>query len=192
MVIKKIPAGIRIYLTKKKGCCNGTNSWTSVGSGNASGKMKAKCNERQALYIQPDNTLINDNLYVAYDVRVNGETIIPKGTRVIGNWVTESNPSIAAQLQLTKIYLYNEGQEIHADSDVIETISDFNSYEVNNARHITKLNHYQATSNISRRIVNYQCHVKTLLDHNLNSAYVEILTKEIPVILTADFVTLVL
>ena len=89
MVIK-LSAGTRIYLTKKK---------------------------HHTLYIQPDKTLVNDNLYVAYDVRVNGETVIPKGTRVVGDWVTESIPSIAAQLQIKKIYLQGSGQDINADSE---------------------------------------------------------------------------
>lgn len=182
MVIKKIPAGTRIYLTKK-------NHFT--------------------LYIQPNKTLVNDNLYVAYDVKVDGIVVIPRGTRVIGDWVTESSPEFAAQLQLSRIYLrgvprdaqlfsegqtsdcntsYSEGQAIMADSDVINAISEYNNRDVNYATHLYKQNQYKATSNITRRIAKFQCHVKTLFDNNLNSVYLEIMTKEIPVTLLEDFI----
>jgi hypothetical protein len=162
-MIKKIPAGTRIYLTKKY---------------------------NPVLYIQPDKTLVNDNLYVAYDVKINGQVVIPKGTRVLGDWVTESSPTIAAQLQLTKIYLHGSGQDISADSDVIEAISEYNDREVNNTGYLYKINQYHATSNITRRIVKFQCRIKTLLDDNRNTIYLELYTKEIPVILTSDFVAL--
>lgn len=161
MVIKKLPAGTRIYLTKKK---------------------------PHELYIQPDKTLVNDSLYVAYDVRINGETVIPRGTRVVGNWITESNPSIAAQLQVKKIYLHGGGQDIEADSDVIEATNFYNNNEVGNASHIYKVNQYRSTSNIVRRLANFNCQVKVLKDNNLNTIYLEIITKEIPVTLLTDFI----
>lgn len=161
MVIKKLSAGTRIYLTKKK---------------------------PQELYIQPDKTLVNDNLYVAYDVRVDGITVIPRGTRVVGNWVTESCPSIAAQLQLKKIFLHGDGQDIAADSDVIEATDFYNNNEVGNASHIYKVNHYKSTSNIVRRVANFNCQIKVLNDNNLDTIYLGITTKEIPVTLTSDFI----
>lgn len=161
MEIKKIPAGTRIYLTKKK---------------------------QFPLYLQPDKTLANDNLYVAYDVRIDGQTVIPKGTRVTGSWIAESSPSIAAQLQVNQIYLDRNGQPFYADSDVIEATTEYNNKEVNNAGFLYKQNQYIASSNITRRIVNVQCKVKTLLDDNRNSIYLEIFTKEIPVTITMDFI----
>jgi hypothetical protein len=160
MVIK-IPAGTRIYLTKKK---------------------------NHTLYIQPDKTLVNDNLYVAYDVRIGTLTIIPKGTRVMGDWVTESRPSIAAQLQIKKIFLQGSGQDIMADSDVIEAISEYNNKEVDNAGFLYKINEYRSPSNIIRRIASFHCRVRTLMDNKRNSIYLEIFTKEIPVTLTMDFI----
>lgn len=162
MVIKKIPAGTRIYLTKR---------------------------QSHTLYIQPDKILTNDNLYVAYDVRIGGVTIIPKGTRVVGDWITESIPAIAAQLQLTRIFLQGSGQEISADSDVIEAVADYNINEVNNANFLYKINQYKSTSNIVRRIANVHCQIKTLPDNNRNLLYLEIFTGEIPVVLTQDFIT---
>ncbi len=160
MVIK-IPAGTRIYLTKKK---------------------------PHALYIQPDKTLVNDNLYVAYDVRIGCHTIIPKGTRVLGDWVTESRPSIAAQLQIKKIFLQGAGQDISADSDVIEAITEYNNKEVNNAGYLYKTNQYGSVSGITRRVAKFHCKIKTLLDNNRDTIYLEIFTKEIPVEFTMDFV----
>ena len=161
MPIKKIPAGTRIFLTKKK---------------------------PHELYIQPDKVLVNDNLYVAYDVRMDGETVIPKGTRVTGNWVTESVPTVAAQLQVNRIYLNRSGQDISADSDVIVATNDFNNEEVDNACHIYKINDYKSTANINRRIVNANFRIRVLRDRRLNTLYLEIFTKEIPITLTSDFI----
>jgi hypothetical protein len=161
MIIKKIPEGTRIYLTKKK---------------------------PYILYIQPDKTLINDNLYVAYDVRIDGRTIIPKGTRVVGDWVTESFPSIAAQLQVSRIYLQGAERQFIADSDIIETVSNYNNSEVSNANYFHKKNNYASTSNINRRIANVKCCVRTLLDNNPDTPYLEIDTQEIPVTVIQDFI----
>lgn len=161
MDIKKIPTGTRIYLTKKK---------------------------HYALYLQPDKTLVNDNLYVAYDVRINGVIVIPKGTRVKGDWVAESTPALGAQFQANCIYLDRNGQHFFADSDVIESTSEYNNREVKNTGFLYKQNQYLASSNIYRRIVNINCKTTTLLDDNCNSVYLEIFTKEIPVTLTADFI----
>ncbi len=161
MDIKKIPTGTRIYLTKKK---------------------------QFPLYLQPDKTLVNDNLYVAYDVRINGQTVIPKGTRVTGDWVAESTPTLGAQFQANCIYLDRNGQQFFADSDVVETTTEYNSDEIKNAGYLYKQNQYLSTSNIYRRIVNVNCRTSTLLDDNHNSVYLEVFTKEIPVTVTCDFI----
>jgi hypothetical protein len=161
MVVNKIPAGTRIYLTKKRS---------------------------HILYIQPDKVLQDDILYVAYDVKINGQLIIPKGTRVIGDWITESYPSVAAQLQITKIYLNGSEHEISADSDVFEAVSYYNNQEINNMNYLYKQGQYRSTSNIIRRIVKIGHYAKTLFDNKRNSLYLEIYTKEIPVTLTKDFI----
>lgn len=158
---QKIPAGTRIYLTKKG---------------------------QYSLYIRPNKVLLNDSLYVAYDVKINGEIIIPKNTRVIGNWVTESNPTFTAQLQLTKIFLCGPGQDIAADSDIINQIAAYNNTEINNANYLYKRGQFKMPSNIVRRIAHYNCNTKMLPDHKLNTPYIEISTKEIPVILLSDFI----
>ena len=141
------------------------------------------------MYIQPNRVLINDSLYVAYDVKVYGDVVIPRGTRVLGNWVTESKPSIAAQLQLTKIFLDAQGEPISADSDVFECLDDYNNDEVENANYLYQQNKYLSTANIVRRIVKFNCKVKTLSDNDRDTLYIEILTKEIPVTLTRDFMS---
>lgn len=161
MMIKKIPEGTRIFLTKKRA---------------------------DPLYIRPDTTLQNDNLYVAYDVRVDGVTVIPKGTRVVGDWVTESNPTIAAQLQVKRIYLQRDGQDICADSGVIEAISAYNKNEIGNANNLTRVAKYRSTANVMRRIVDVNCCITTLFDTKLNAIYLEIFTKEIPVTVVTDFI----
>lgn len=161
MVINKVPAGTRIYLTKK---------------------------QPYILYIQPDKVLQNDSLYVAYDVKINGQLVIPRGTRVVGDWITESYPSIGAQLQVTKIYLNGSEQEISADSDVMEVVTDYNNHEIKNTNFLYKQKQFKSTSNIIRRIVKVGHHTRTLFDNKRDILYLEINTKEIPVTLTKDFV----
>ena len=163
MIIKKIPAGTKIYLRKRNG---------------------------RKLSIQPDRVLTNDSLYVAYDVRVEGDTVIPRNTRVLADWVTESSPTIAAQLQVRRIFLHGAGQPIEADSDVIESFTDYNGDDVGDATYLYEQADYRASSNIRRRIVDLQCCVKTLKDVNRDSLYLEICTQEIPVTLIADFVAM--
>jgi len=155
-----IPAGTRIYLTK---------------------------NPPFELFLKPDTSLLNDSLYVAYDVRINGVVAIPKGTRVLGNWITETTPTIAAQLQLTLVYLSGHGQAIFADSNVYEVLSSFNSTEVNNSNYILETLNYISTANIDRRIVKAPCNIVTLLDDEKNINYIEIPTREIFVTLQTDF-----
>ena len=159
MVVKRIPAGTRFFLTKR---------------------LKSN------LAIQPGKTIINDSLYVAYDIRVDGFTIIPKGTRIIGNWVTDKCP-MAAQLQVTKVYLYGSGQELYADSDVYETCTEFNRREIDNSPYVLELNQYKSQSNLVRRVAKFQHRTKMLTDERLNSAYISINTKEIAMTLTQDF-----
>lgn len=154
----KIPSGTRIYLRKKN---------------------------KETIYIKPGNHLLDDSLYVAYDVKIDGITIIPKDTRVTGDWITESHPVYIAQLQLSKIYLYGGGQTIEADSNVIEAVSGFNDDEVLNARH---LRGPRIRNPANKRAIKYQCSIKTLKDNYLNTPYLEIFTAEIPVMLTKDFI----
>lgn len=160
MFIKKILAGTCIYLTKKN---------------------------KQKLYIQPEKTIVNDNLYVAYDVRVDGVTVIPKGTRVVGDWVTESTPVIAAQLQINWIYLSGSGQEIQGDSEMICSLTDYDSREIGCIPFMSKNRQYHSPSNITRRMTTIGLHSKTLLDNRRDMIYLEIDTTEIPIILTKDF-----
>ncbi len=157
----KIPAGTRMYLTKKI---------------------------PHNLYIQPDTTLLGDNLYVAYDVKIDGQIIIPIGIRVQGDWITESNPTVAAQLQVNKIYLSGTGQIVKADSDIYEELTEYNSREVENANHLHETLGYRSTANIYRRIIAVHCKIKVLNDDFLNLLYIEIPTKEIPVTFIADVV----
>ena len=136
--------------------------------------------------IRPDQTLLNDNLYVAYDVKYGDVVVIPAGTRVVGDWVTESNP-ISAQFQLTKIILKGAGQVASADSPVYNGTTDYNNTEVLNSNYLYKRYQYKSVANIERRIVSAECMVKVLRDQDLNTTYLEITTTEIPVILTAEF-----
>lgn len=160
MVVIKLPAGTRFYLTKKRS---------------------------PTICIQPDKSILNDNLYVAYDVKIGDNVIIPRGTRVIGDWITESSPSISAQLQLSRIYLQGSGQSISADSDVIESVNQYNHDEVDSNQYLFRTNLYKANSGITRRIVKYGYNIGALTDNNRDTIYIEINTIEIPMTLIEDF-----
>ena len=136
--------------------------------------------------IRPDQTLLNDNLYVAYDVKYGDVVVIPKGTRIIGDWVTESDP-ISAQFQLTKIVLKGTGQIANADSLVYIGTTDYNNIEVFNSNFLYKRYQYRSVANVERRIVSADCIVKVLRDQNLNTTYLEITTSEISLTLTETF-----
>ena len=156
-----IPAGTKIYLTREP---------------------------PYELYIKPDTTLANDTLYVAYDVKIDGAIVIPRGTRVIGDWITETTPTIASQLQLTKICLNGGSHTITADSEIFEVLSEYNSAEVNGTNVFTQTLSYQSVANIRRRIVKFPCQIKVLLDEQLNTQYIQIFAKEITVSVLADLV----
>lgn len=160
--IKTLPAGTRIYLTKRR--------------------------NNHVICIQPGSTILNDTMYVKYDVKCDGAIVIPRGTRIVGDWVTESAPTVAAQFQANQIYLHPAGQSIMADSDVIDSKCIYNSAEVSDAAVMYKINRYRSSSNVKRRIVKIGCRVKTLLDNNRKTTYLEISTVEIPIILSSDFV----
>lgn len=141
------------------------------------------------IFLKPDTTLANDSLYVLYDIRLpDGTPIIPRGTRAIGDWVTESSPTISAQLQLTKICLNGESITISADSDVFESLIEYNNTEVNNSNVVQQVLFYQSTANIERRIVKFPCQIRVLLDERLNTEYIQIFAKEVSVTLLADLV----
>ena len=163
-----VPIGTRVYLTKNKDPSN-------------------------ALFIKPDRTFPNDNLYVAYDVKIGSITAIPKGTRVMGDWITESTPVLAAQLQTSTIYLTRTGLNFRADSDPIETITVVNPQEVGGANVIIKDAEYRAPSGIIRRIVTVRCKTFPLLDDITpadipNGIYLDINTREIPVTLVSNLI----
>jgi hypothetical protein len=156
----KVPIGTRIYLTRPR---------------------------PHNFYIQPDTILLDEFMFVSYDVRIDGRTVIPRGTIIVGDWITESDPCFAAQFQATKIIFRNFGKRISADSEIIESVSAYNNCEVYNSRYLYKTLDYISVANIRRRVVDVQCDVKCLPDHRIDSLYLEICTKEIPLILTRDF-----
>ena len=121
------------------------------------------------LNIVPDTIVLNDVLYVLYDVKIDGITIIPKGTVVVGNWVTESLPIPSVQLQVRKILL-SEDCEINADSDVLEAA-------VGNVVP-------EAFDCCPVRITRLPWRVQLLTD--FNSTFIQISTKEICVTLIND------
>lgn len=164
-----VPTGTRIYLSKNT------------------------CNQSYAIWIKPDNTLLNDDLFVSYDVKVGAVTAIRKGTRVRGNWVTESLPIVAAQFQAQKIYPDVNGLDFFADSTPIQKVTLVNPVEVGGATVVFKEGEFRSPSNVPKRIV--QVRNKTIiLEDNLSNVdiaaatYLDIRTQEIPVTLTSPLI----
>ena len=161
-----IPAGKTIYLTK---------------------------NNCDILYIKPGKTVINDTMYVAYDVKIGDLVVIPKGTRVQGDWVTEHTPELAAQFQLTSIYfpIPNSFQftrhHITGDSMIIARSAAFNLQDVEYHDYFYQKATINMSKSVTHRIVEIGHKTKTLDDSILDTVYVEIDTKEISVILSSDF-----
>lgn len=160
-----IPAGTRIYLTRVV---------------------------PHKMYIRPNKTLVDDVLYVAYDVRLGGQTLIPRGTKVVGDWVTESDPEIAAQLQLTKILLNPQGPyvPISAASDIIPYSRAFNLNELEGADYFFLLNDKKIINSTNSLIAQISYKKVSLLNSKPNTIYLEIDTRELEVILTDDFAIL--
>jgi hypothetical protein len=166
-----IPRGTKIYLTRKQ---PGSRA-TVTGS---------------ELSLKIDRHLPNDILYVLYDVKIGPVVIIPKGTAVLGDWITETVPCPAAQLQLSKIFINGERRDILADSDIFHTITTYNINEVMDANVVQSALIYHSTANITRRIVNVKCRTKVLEEGepDLHILYMNINTREIPVVLLEDFI----
>lgn len=135
------------------------------------------------LCIKPGKTLVNDSMYVAYDVKVGGVVIIPKGTRVLGDWVTEHTPHVAAQFQLTKIFLNRIEIDVIGDSDIVGTSAPYDSIDVRDADYFYRKSVIISSGGIRRRIIELGHTTLTLEDGQLDTVYVEINTEEVAVVL---------
>jgi hypothetical protein len=116
--------------------------------------------------------------------------VIPRGTIVIGDWITETMPFIAAQLQINKIVIGGEEFDFLADSEFFCTMTKYNRSEVHNANVVQGILTYLSTANVPRRIVNTRCQTTVLADEIERGeliTYVNIKTIEIPVTLLEDF-----
>jgi hypothetical protein len=160
MEISKISADTRLYLTRRPAV---------------------------KMYIRPDKNIPDNNLYLLYDLRVNGVLVIPNGTRFSGTWITENDPEIAAQLQLDTIYLTAEGQDFIGDSDIFNTITAYTSTEIGDADVIFQKMQKKTASNLVRRHVNYDNKNIILTDNNCDAIFIEIPSAEIPITVTQDF-----
>lgn len=161
MFIKKLDRGTRIYLTK----------YTS-----------------EYLYIRPNSVINDESLYVMYDVKDNDIVVIPRGTRIVGDWIAETRPHIAAQFQARRIYLENGLQDIHADSIPITDLVLYSDSEIMNNNFLKKKLHYISKSNVERRIIKMGHQSKILSDENLDTIYIEIFPHEIILTLLKDFI----
>lgn len=140
------------------------------------------------LYLKPDVTLKAQPFIVKYDCRINGITVVPRGTQVVGEWISLSVPSTKAYLKLTLICDSGSYRPISAVSGEYTNVALFNSIEVNNVSHLYNIMTEKSSANKIRRIVEISCQTKILVDRNVDSPYIEIPTNEIVVTLDADLV----
>lgn len=138
------------------------------------------------LELKPDNTLAEYTMYLKYDYKIDGTTILPKGTRIDGYWISESQPELSAQFQATQLYLYDQCYNLEADSDVYTDTVLFDNREVENSVYFYKLGTYKAVSNVVRVEAMIECKKKILYTLNPNTVYLEIPMKEIPLILKCN------
>ena len=141
-------------------------------------KMYLTNKNKNNLYVKQNTTLININLYVAYDLKINGITIIPKGTRVLGDWITSN----IAQFIVHKIFLKGNGQIMSAESDYYNKLINYDQ----NVSHFYKSRNLIANKN--QRIMKYNYLNQFQFDSQITTNYVEIDQTEITVSFTSDFV----
>lgn len=149
-----------------------------------------KINPGHELSIKLDTNLLDDTLHTLYDVKVGTNIVIPRGSKVKGNWISETVPVIAVQLQLTSICIDGGWVPIMADSEIFRSTTLYNINEVHNANNIRRLLTFKSTANIIRRVVDVRCQTKVLPDTLLlhdGELYVSIFTDEIQVTLLKDF-----
>lgn len=158
MIIKKIPAGTNIYVSKQN---------------------------ISLIHIQPGQKILSDSLYVKYDVKVDGYTVIPKGTRIEVNWISEIKPQVAVQIQTTKIFLQGSGQEIVAHSEVMSDTTELDSIELENSPYILE---YDCKFKCNNSLMKFNCSKKRLQRNRHNSLYLTINAKEIKIILVQDYI----
>lgn len=138
------------------------------------------------LEMKPNNTLCDYAIYLKYDYKIDGRTILPKGTRLDGYWISESVPEPSIQFQASKLYLYDECYDIEADSEVYDKIVMFDNREVENAIFFYKTGTYRSSSNLIRTESIIDCKKKLLYTQNQNSLYLEVPLSEVSLILKCD------
>jgi hypothetical protein len=91
-------------------------------------------------------------LYLAYDLHI-GYRVIPRGTRVKGQWITSGLPNPMSQLIISKIYpieqvkqnnrtaeiKYSNAQEFLADSDFFINIQSRPLYKYNRLEYVRRI-----------------------------------------------------
>lgn len=151
-------------------------------------KIYIKKSNSYPFFIKPDTIIQGEGYTVKYDVRINGVTVIYKGTTVIGNWTSLSSPEPLAILNVSSICILGKNYPIEATSNEYTSTSNFNGNEVMNAPYFYQIVGEKSTSNIYRRVVEIGCKKIILADNNLDTTYIEISTNEIILTLVTDVI----
>lgn len=130
--------------------------------------------------VKPDTDILDDDFLVAYDVRINGETVIPRGTKMMGNWINTTTPTVTIELQITKVHYDNMWLPFHAASDVIYAIAKPNNVE----SHLNKV--LAACSNMSE-LYDPLCKVTIELIEDRDELVMNVSMNEIRVVMSEDF-----
>jgi hypothetical protein len=167
MGIKSLDTGRRGYLTRKNG---------------------------RDLYVKIGSNVEDEILSVAYDIRVEGVTILPQGALVIGDWVSNQDDPSQIRFMTKEIFLEGQYQEFIADSDIFDQVIRFDTDKLANKNHFysrssTIGRRQDSTSNQGRnfRIVN-KCRHMSIRQSNSGAEYVRIPAQEIPFTVVESFV----
>jgi hypothetical protein len=136
------------------------------------------------LYIKVGSHVDGEVLHVAYDIRVEGVTILPKGAIVIGDWITNEEDPTQAMFMTNEVFVEGQFQEFIADSDIYNEIHRFNADRLSDPSHF----YLTSTHGANHRIIN-KCRHMTIRSNREGDPYIRIPAQEIPFTIVDSFVT---
>jgi len=137
------------------------------------------------IYLLPETVYPQDVLYLAYDLRHQGEVVLPRGTQMTGTWIAEQAPELSAQLQIISLSLRDREYPCFADSDVFLEKTQLNGAEVEYVPFLEeKIQGRKGPAR--RRVVRYRNQDYALMDNHLDTIYLRVRTELVRVRLIRD------
>lgn len=132
-------------------------------------------NDKKAnLCIKPGSNFIDESFYIKYDVKINGEIIFPKYSKIYGRWISEEKPCKIAQFEIISINDVN----VIANSLIFSELIKLCGHEIN------YMNNFYLTlyenQYLTRMIINGK---KIMSGDFYDTDYIKINTSEIIILL---------